>query len=387
VHWHLITCEYPPQTGGVSDYSQLVAEGLAKAGEAVHVWCPGTSERAPDTPVPGVTLHRLPAGWQTANLRWVSRELAGFPSPRRLLVQWVPHGYGYRSLNLPFCAWLAWRRARHGDQIDIMFHEFGLAFRGGSWRQAAAAVVHRVQAILLLRAAARVWVSFQRMASLARHYLPGRRIPVRWLPVCSNLPPVGDQAGVANLRKGLPGNHDFLLGHFGTYGPGVRRLLLEVIPQLLARFPEAGFLLLGRGSETFQQNLLEMNPQLQGRVHASGLLPSQSLAEHIAACDVMVQPFPEGVTTRRTSVMGPLSLGRPVVTTLGPLTERLWRDCGAVGLATPQGPALAAEVERFLHRPAERARLGWEAQAFYRQHFDLCHTIAALRNGEPSQNH
>src|SRR5256714_13899599 len=38
--WHLITCEYPPRTGGVSDYTRLVAEGLSEAGDEVHVWCP-----------------------------------------------------------------------------------------------------------------------------------------------------------------------------------------------------------------------------------------------------------------------------------------------------------------------------------------------------------
>jgi hypothetical protein len=46
VAWHLVTCEYPPQVGGVSDYSLAVATGLAAAGQTVHVWCPrpGASE-------------------------------------------------------------------------------------------------------------------------------------------------------------------------------------------------------------------------------------------------------------------------------------------------------------------------------------------------------
>jgi hypothetical protein len=36
--WHLITAEYPPQSGGISDYSHLIATGLAAEGETVHVW-------------------------------------------------------------------------------------------------------------------------------------------------------------------------------------------------------------------------------------------------------------------------------------------------------------------------------------------------------------
>ena len=37
--WHLITCEYPPQMGGVSDYTRVVAEGLSEAGEAIDTAC------------------------------------------------------------------------------------------------------------------------------------------------------------------------------------------------------------------------------------------------------------------------------------------------------------------------------------------------------------
>src|SRR5579883_195141 len=54
--WHLITCEYPPQIGGVSDYTFLMARELARAGEEVHVWCGAASGDYPESP--GVSVHR-----------------------------------------------------------------------------------------------------------------------------------------------------------------------------------------------------------------------------------------------------------------------------------------------------------------------------------------
>ena len=39
--WHLVTSEYPPDIGGVSDYTAQLARALAGAGDEVHVWCPG----------------------------------------------------------------------------------------------------------------------------------------------------------------------------------------------------------------------------------------------------------------------------------------------------------------------------------------------------------
>ena len=38
--FHLITCEYPPEVGGVAEHTRSVATGLAAAGVSVHVWCP-----------------------------------------------------------------------------------------------------------------------------------------------------------------------------------------------------------------------------------------------------------------------------------------------------------------------------------------------------------
>ena len=52
--WHLITGEYPPRLGGVSDYTRAVAAGLALNGCDVHVWCPDSGKPPLD---PGVTVH------------------------------------------------------------------------------------------------------------------------------------------------------------------------------------------------------------------------------------------------------------------------------------------------------------------------------------------
>src|SRR5258705_11199543 len=105
--WHIITSEYPPQSGGVSDYAHLVANGLVAEGETVDVWCPPAAEEQSETG--GVAVHRELGRISPGDLRRVGRRLDQFPAPRRLLVQWVPQGYGYRSINLSFCLLLWWR--------------------------------------------------------------------------------------------------------------------------------------------------------------------------------------------------------------------------------------------------------------------------------------
>ena len=113
--WHIITGEYPPVIGGVSDYSQVVAEGLAATGDDVHVWCPPLPEAAASN---GVTVHPALGRISRRDLRAVDLLLDRFPPPRRLLVQWVPHGFGYRSMNVGFCLWLRATRAPRRPRRD-----------------------------------------------------------------------------------------------------------------------------------------------------------------------------------------------------------------------------------------------------------------------------
>jgi glycosyltransferase involved in cell wall biosynthesis len=379
--WHLITSEYPPQTGGVSDYAYQVARGLAAAGDAMHVWCPPFAGEA--AAASGVVVHRELGDLSAAALRRAGRLLDRFRAPRRLLVQWVPHAYGFRSMNLFFCRWL-WGRAARGDRVDLVVHEAYLDFLGGTWKQAGAAVVQRLMTVIVLNAARRVWVSTPTWEARLRPYTLHRRVPFGWLPIPSNIPLVEDPAGVSVIRARHGGAAGHLVGHFGTYYynrqfPG---FLLRLLAELLASPLRPGVLLLGRGGDGLRDELVSRHPDLAGRVHAPGILDQADVSRHLSACDVLVHPYPDGVSCRRTTVMAGLLHGRPVVTTTGHDTEPLWAEAGAVTL-TPVGDVarLVQATEQLLRDEPGRRRLGRQAQAFYHELFDLRHTLTALRAG------
>jgi len=374
--WHVITGEYPPQSGGVSDYTFLLAKALAGAGDEVHIWCPRYDQPAPQ--LPGVTVHGAVGRYAPSDLWQTGRELDRFPEPRHLLVQWVPHAYGYKSLNIPFCLWL-WSRARRGDYVDLMVHEPYLPFRKNAWRQNAAALIHRLMTVILLHSVQHVWGSTTSWWPYLEPYAPGRKLGLDWLPVPSNVPVAHDPARVAAIRRRYA-RGALLIGHFGTFGSAIAPLLREILSPVVRDVPEISVVLMGGGSQAFREDFIRQDPGAQARVQASGRLDEQELSLHISACDVLIQPYPDGVSTRRTTVMAALEHGRPVVTTSGPLTEPLWQASGAVALA-PAGDADAFLrcLRQLLEDPDERARLANAARELYRSRFEVRHIVELLR--------
>ncbi|HEX7313455.1 MAG TPA: glycosyltransferase family 4 protein [Pyrinomonadaceae bacterium] len=378
--WHLITCEYPPRVGGVADHTRLVAEGLAAAGDRVWVWCPADVGEVP-APSEAVTARRELGSFRPSDLRRAGRGLNQFAAPRGLLVQWVPHGYGYRSMNVWFCLWLAARAFLRGDEVTFIVHEPFLAFGEGSRRRDAVALVHRLMTVILLASARRVWTTIPKWEECWRPYALGRRVPFAWLPVPSTTPVTASAAEASATRALYAAEGVSLVGHFGTYGQLIAGTLRGLLPRLLStEEADRVVLLMGQGSEAMREELLSAHPRLAGRIHATGTLAPTALSRHLAACDLLLQPYPDGVSARRTSVMAGLAHGLAVVTTKGALTEELWEESGAVALA-PAGDegALLDEVKRLLATPADRARLCVAARGLYRECFDVSHTVAALR--------
>lgn len=382
LRWHLVTGEYPPDPGGVSDYTAQVAAGLAAAGREVHVWCPGADPH-PAADRPGVTVHRVAGRFGPAGLARLDAGLNRFPGPRTVLVQYAPPAFGLKAMNLPFALWLLGRRAAHRDDVRVMFHEVAYPFVRRPRKHNLLAVTNRAMAAVVLAAARRVYTSTPAWNPVLDRY-GGRRVPRTWTPIPANVPPADPAAAAAardRLTGGCPGA--VLVGHFGTYGVWVAAPLADALARLLAARPDIHVLLLGRGGERFQKEFTAGHPGAAGRVTAAGELSPGDLAAHLRACDLLLQPFPDGVSGRRTSVMAGLANGVPVVTNLGPASEPLWAaDAPAAAAPAPDPAAVADLALRLLADPAARDSLGRRGRDYYERHFTPARTIATLLGGD-----
>ncbi|HZE88753.1 MAG TPA: hypothetical protein VE404_04350 [Verrucomicrobiae bacterium] len=383
--WHFVSGEYPPQPGGVSDYCRLVADSLTEAGEEVHVWAP------PSPAMPGgngrVHVHRISDRFGLRGLRDLTAGIDAFPPPRRIFIQFVSGAFGWRAMNFPFCLWA---RGRREDHVWVMFHEY--AYRTG-WNLKPAhnllGLVTPALSGMLVAAADRVFVSTpaweRRIPARLKH---GK--PVRWLPVPSNIAADPDPSRVAAAReRATQGRAGPLLGHFGTYGPLIAGLVSRVIPPLLAADRSRRFLLMGRGSEEFAAALSQRAPGVGEQISATGGRDPIDIAASLKACDLLIQRYEDGATSRRGSLMAGLRLGVPIVSNLGESSEPLWKESGALALAASPAPeSLIAAAEVLIAAPDRWGAMSRQASILYNERFSPRSTteslLAAARAEEPT---
>lgn len=351
-----------------------MAEALADVAGPVHVWSPAAEEL--DCAIPGVSVHRDCGTFGRADLRRMSEGLSRTRANRRLFVQWVPQGFGKKSLNVMFAFWLARRATREGDELHVMIHEPFLQFSLRP-KRFVAALAHRVMLYVACRHAARVWLSIPGWMALVRPYVP-RDTPIQWLPIPAPDLPVASEAVVAALRTLLAPERQQIVGHFGTYSTLIAPILTPALDVILAS-SDAVVLLMGHGSEGFAASFLATRPSVASRVRATGTLDPRSLAAHVQLCDIMVQPYPDGVSARRTSTLALMAAAAAIVSNTGWLSEPFWTEDRAIALAEgPTGSSIGDLAVRILLGKTERQRLSTAAANVYARRFHIRHSLAAL---------
>src|SRR5262249_15544445 len=126
VNWVIVTAAYPPDEGGVADYTVLLANALAAMGD--EVWIFAGSGDQPDERSPHIHVRRFPGHFGFRALRQMSTALDELPSQRQIVLQYVPQAFGprawrnarrFRGVPLSLCLWLQTLR----EPVWTMFHE------------------------------------------------------------------------------------------------------------------------------------------------------------------------------------------------------------------------------------------------------------------------
>lgn len=360
----LITGEFPPQQGGVGDFTRELARALAAPGHTVHVLTSRGDSEPGDAGEPYAT-HRLVPGWGWGCWRAIRRWIAEY-RPDVVNIQYQAAAY---AMRLPIHL-LPWRLRRLADRpaIVVTYHDLKVPYlfpkAGPLRRQAVLTLVRWADAAIVTNEEDRLDLS--RYPSLASSVVV--------IPIGSNIavrPPAGYDLAVWRSRYGV-GPSDFLLAYFGFLNESKGgETLIRAFHKLAVESP-AGMnphlLMIGGqvGSSdptnrAYLDHIEALIAQLglDERVHRTGYTPPEEVSANLLAADVCVLPYRDGASFRRGSFMAALAHGRPIVSTHPRVSLPELGDGENVLLVPPDDPdALAAAVARLAADLTLRRRIG-----------------------------
>lgn len=386
MHILLLTGEFPPQQGGVGDYSHLLARALLAQGHAVEIMT--TQARAARGEQPPLA-HALPPTATVPHWDWRAwsavRAAIARVQPDVVLIQYQTAAYGlHPAINL-LPGWLRVRLRGRRPCLATTFHDLKFPYlfpKAGPLRMAAVRFLAR-QSDAAIATNMEDWQTLQGWGLRAfdgAAPVSTRRRMTAMIPIGSNIacaPPAGFERDAWRARLGVQ-PQDWLLCYFGFLNASKGgEVLINSLAHLVQQGRPAQLLMIGgqvgSSDPSNERYLAHVREQigalgLSDRVHWTGFVPPTAVSAHFLAADLCVLPYQDGAGRSRGSLMAALTHGRAIVTTRPqrPLPgfadgeNMLWTP-----LADPQ--AVAAAVVRVMTEPLLRQRLAAGAQALSQQ--------------------
>lgn len=356
----IICPDYPPRPGGVSDYTALLACELAFFAEVQVVTSAGNHKPAAPVRVQYVN------DWQDEAA--IFSLLDALPPQTSLLWQYVPHMYGHGGVAPVIPRLLArLRTERHPCQV-VSAHEIA-----APWsllpNRFLYAWAHRQQWRKIVAAADAVITSTEAWRNEWQAKMPALKNKFSYAASPSTIPlaPVMSQTKLRQEWRRSRGWDDdtLVLGWFGTASAAKQLdwvLAAQKHAQSLGR--PVALILIGKAGEIARA---QNSPWIQSTGYVEALAVSQILF----SIDLLLLPFIDGVSERRTSFMAGLAHGTPVATTIGPNTGPTLREANICSLTISNDPAdFLQRATELLSEPEMRRAMGERGRAFYQAHYD-----------------
>ena len=345
----MICPTYPPHDVpcGVGDYTYELCEQLAALGLSVTVIASAAHHPKPESAVRVIPFaERWDMRAATALVRMLCLERFDLVN-----MQYTPELFG----RLPWMKLLpAVMSARCGPPVIVTAHTLV-----GGYPSA------KFLAPLLVGFCRRIICPNDEVSALVARYLPFVRDRIRVIPIGSNIPgPPADTDGIrmaVRAEFGL-GADTALLSHFGfAYsGKGIETLL-EAASRLHAAGSKYLLLMIGGawpGAEAYYEELQVRSRAagLDGHVVWLGHCDRERVSALLAASDIYVVPYTDGISTRRGTLLAGLIHHLPIVSTYPSRPDRWFRDGENVVLVPPGDPIALAQALSMLSSSPELRR-------------------------------
>jgi glycosyltransferase involved in cell wall biosynthesis len=314
----------------------------------------------------------VPTRYVADGLSAARRQVA---DPRWLLIQYNPFSYGPWGVAPGLIREVFAFRRRTDVPVAVSVHEAWVDTddRGRArWRSSLMGTYQHAQLVSLLRLADVVIAATQALV----HKIGHRATHV---PVGSNVPPLPITRDDARQRLDL--GDEIVVSLFGGGHPSRALEYATAAIELLseARGPGAVKVLnLGLGAP-------QLNFPREIAVETPGHLAADDLSVRLCASDIMLLPFTDGLSTRRTTLMAGLAHGLPVVGLYGPGTDDVLMNSPEALTLTPVGDigTFAHATLQLANDPHRLRTRGESGRELYARYFDwpvTARQVAAAMN-------
>ncbi len=349
----MVTGDYPPALSGVGDYAYHVAQALAARGRTVRVL---TTAR-PDVPAESagtpVAVCRKVAAWTAGDL---PRLLESLDRRKPLLVNIqynCPATYGRRLMINVLPA--ALRCVRRNVRTIVTMHGF--------WEQSR---LYRLRCLPMLRAAHGVVFVDRKNSDLLRRYA-GRRVPLRFIPITGNIPPLACDAERRECWRqqfGM-GSSEVVVAFFGGIGrvKGFEYLVHAIdkarnVEKLPVSLLAIGGVRADGVNTQYQREIgaLIADPARAAWIKVVSNPPPDVVSKLLHAADIGAFPFVSGVGENSGSTLAALQHGLPTITTRD--ATQMPEELGTIAVPARDVTALAEAICRLARSETLRAELG-----------------------------
>ncbi|MEM8534376.1 MAG: glycosyltransferase family 4 protein [Chloroflexota bacterium] len=364
----LLSAEYPPQPGGIGDYTKQLGEALKQCNQAVHVI---TSTRRNQnqnsfTVLPQIVLPISVWNWQC----WSAIiDVLSQIRPDVLHIQYQTGAYGMH----PAINFLPWRLSKlpGRPKVVVTAHDLLLPYLFPKAGPARRWVTQR----LFADADRVVMTNPHDYVECQQHYGSHLRHRPGLIPIGSNITvaPPADYNRAAWRKQHGASDDTVIVAYFGllSSSKGVDTLI-DALSQLPLNYR---LLIIGgaattsqdrKYADTIKQQIASLG--LTRRVIWTGHCNESDVSAHLLTADVVALPFVDGASFRRGSLLAALAHGVPVITThpeqSPPVANfsQLVDGKHALLIPTSNAHALAKAIQKLTNNSSLRTDLGRQGQ-------------------------
>lgn len=369
----ILAPRFRPACDGVGDHAAFLAHALAARHRVIVLTGPEAEPPPPGTVAEegNPAIQRLD-GLSRCEGAWVWRAWRAIrgTGARTVLIEYVPFLYARGGISPGLLVLTATLRLG-GARVILWVHEPYVPWSCHP-KYLVMSLLQRLFLGMLIVLASEVVASIERWKRMAETVAFWKRGRIRRIVSGPTIPclPLSAADRVRWREKLGIRPDEVVLTHFGQ--PHVSKrydLMLATLARARAAGAPARLLMIGLTSTDLLQHL-EANRTVVPYVVMTGYVSEAEVSAMLSISDIVLLPFIDGVTTRRSTVAAALEHGLPVVTTRGPLTDRdiAWEEYILLAHVGDQEGFVDATL-RLIRDPAARRHFARRSRDLFQERF------------------